>query len=202
MIGRLQGDVIEKHPPYLLLDVQGVGYELEAPMSTFYELPDCGENVVVYTHLLVREDAQTLYAFKDIQDRGLFRDLLKVNGVGAKIALAILSGMNVRSFTECIKRDDIDALMRLPGVGRRTAERLIVEMRDRMKKVVTTQDHGGGKQDTDASYNPIGDAVSALVSLGFKHNDASRMVSEVATDNRSSEDIIRMALKTRLAKTT
>jgi len=201
MIGRLQGDVIEKHPPYLLLDVQGVGYELEAPMSTFYELPDCGENVVVYTHLLVREDAQTLYAFKNIQDRGLFRDLLKVNGVGAKIALAILSGMDVRSFTECIKRDDADALMRLPGVGRRTAERLIVEMRDRMKRAAVTRDQGEYRLG-DALYNPVGDAVSALVSLGFKHGDASRMVSEVETDGRSSEDIIRMALKSRLAKST
>lgn len=199
MIGRLQGDVIEKHPPYLLLDVQGVGYELEAPMSTFYELPGCGERVVLYTHLLVREDAQTLYAFKHVQDRSLFRDLLRVNGVGAKIALAILSGMDVRAFTECIHHGDTGALMRLPGVGRRTAERLIIDMRDRLERATAAQGagknvHGGGRP-----QSPVEDAVSALVSLGYRPSDASRMVSEVDTESRSSEDIIRLALKTCLS---
>ncbi|MCY4641916.1 MAG: Holliday junction branch migration protein RuvA [Gammaproteobacteria bacterium] len=199
MIGRLQGDVVEKHPPYLLLDVQGVGYELEAPMSTFYELPGCGENVVLYTHLLVREDAQTLYAFRHVQDRSLFRNLLKVNGVGAKIALVILSGMDVRAFTECVQRGDVDALMRLPGVGRRTAERLIVDMRNRMEDGASLQAVGESRHGSTSVHNPVGDAVSALVSLGYKPGDASRMVSEVDTENRSSEDIIRLALKTRLA---
>ena len=198
MIGRLQGAVIEKHPPYLLLDVQGVGYELEAPMSTFYELPGCGESVVLYTHLLVREDAQTLYAFKHIQDRGLFRDLLKVNGVGAKIALAILSGMDVKAFAECVQRGQADALMRLPGIGRRTAERLIIDMRDRMAKTTAEQCVSGNEQAGSPSHSPVGDAVSALVSLGYKPNDANRMVSEVDTANQSSEEIIRLALKTRL----
>ena len=199
MIGRLQGDVVEKHPPYLLLDVQGVGYELEAPMSTFYELPGCGENVVLYTHLLVREDAQTLYAFRHVQDRSLFRNLLKVNGVGAKIALVILSGMDVRAFTECVQRGDVDALMRLPGVGRRTAERLIVDMRNRMEDGTSLQAVGESRHGSTSVHNPVGDAVSALVSLGYKPGDASRMVSEVDTENRSSEDIIRLALKSRLA---
>ena len=199
MIGRLRGDVIEKHPPYLLLDVQGVGYELEAPMSTFYELPDNGESVVLYTHLLVREDAQTLYAFKHIQDRALFRDLLKINGVGAKIALAILSGMDVRAFTNCINRSDADALMRLPGVGRRTAERLIVEMRDRLQRITDEQDSGKDTCETDGLGNPVQDAVSALVALGYGLNDARRMVCELDTQSQSSEDLIRLALKTRLS---
>lgn len=195
MIGRLQGDVIEKHPPHLLLDVQGVGYELEAPMSTFYELPDCGESVVLYTHLLVREDAQTLYAFKHVQDRSLFRYLLKVNGVGAKIALAILSGMDVQAFTNCIHCGDADALMRLPGVGRRTAERLIIEMRDRLERTPAVRGSGQGAP----SHSPVQDAISALVSLGYRSSDASRMVSEVDAESQSSEDIIRLALKTRLS---
>ena len=199
MIGRLQGDVIEKHPPYLLLDVQGVGYELEAPMSTFYELPDAGGSVVLYTHLLVREDAQTLYAFKHLRDRTLFRDLLKVNGVGAKIALAILSGMDVGAFTDCIHRGDSDALMRLPGVGRRTAERLIVEMRDRLQKITDEPDPGRDGQGTQRPGNPVQDAVSALVTLGYGLNDARRMVGELDTQDQNSEELIRLALKTRLS---
>lgn len=198
MIGRLRGDVIEKQPPYLLLDVQGVGYELEAPMSTFYELPDAGASVVLYTHLLVREDAQTLYAFKHLQDRTLFRDLLKVNGVGAKIALAILSGMDVRAFTDCIHRGDSDALMRLPGVGRRTAERLVIEMRDRLQKINAQPDPGGDRH-TEGTGNPVRDAVSALVALGYGLKDARRMVGELDAQGQDSEDLIRLALKTRLS---
>ena len=197
MIGRLQGDVIEKHPPYLLLDVQGVGYELEAPMSTFYELPGPGESVVLYTHLLVREDAQTLYAFKHLQDRALFRDLLKVSGVGAKIALAILSGMDVRAFAGCIERGDSDALTRLPGVGRKTAERLVVEMRDRLQQISAEPDPDGqGEEDPG---NPVKDAVSALVTLGYGLKDARSMVGELDTQGQNSEDLIRLALKTRLS---
>ncbi|MCY4421252.1 MAG: Holliday junction branch migration protein RuvA [Gammaproteobacteria bacterium] len=199
MIGRLCGDVIEKHPPYLLLDVQGVGYELEAPMSTFYELPDSGKSVVLYTHLLVREDAQTLYAFKHLQDRALFRDLLKVNGVGAKIALAILSGMDVRAFTQCIDRSDADALMRLPGIGRRTAERLIVEMRDRLAQITDVPDAGKDAPVADRPGSVVQDAVSALVALGYGLNDARRMVGELDTQSQSSEELIRLALKTRLS---
>lgn len=199
MIGRLQGDVIEKHPPYLLLDVQGVGYELEAPMSTFYELPDPGESVVLYTHLLVREDAQTLYAFKHLQDRALFRDLLKVSGVGAKIALAILSGMDVRAFAGCIDRGDSDALMRLPGVGRRTAERLVVEMRDRLQQITAEPGPDRDGQGEEGPGNPVKDAVSALVTLGYGLKDARRMVGELDTQGQNSEDLIRLALKTRLS---
>ncbi len=195
MIGRLQGKIIDKQPPHLLLDVKGVGYELEAPMSTFYELPDCDESVTLYTHLLVRDDAHTLYAFKHPQDRSLFRNLLKVNGVGAKMALAILSGMDVTAFTECIHRGDTDSLIRLPGVGRKTAERLIIDMRDRLDKTSVPAASTNGSNGHARKQNSVEDAVSALISLGYKPNDASRMVSNVDTQDQSSEDIIRLALK-------
>lgn len=199
MIGRLQGEIIEKQPPHLLVDVRGVGYELEAPMSTFYELPDCGESVMLYTHFLVRDDAHTLYAFKHIQDRSLFRNLLKVNGVGAKMALAILSGMDVRAFMECIHNGDTDALIRLPGVGRKTAERLIIDMRDRLDKVSAINAASNSKNVSHRRHSPIEDAVSALISLGYKPNDASCMVSKVDTQNQNSENIIRLALKSSLS---
>ena len=199
MIGRLQGEIIEKQAPYLLLDVKGVGYELEAPMSTFYELPACGETVMLHTHLLVREDAHTLYAFKQVRDRSLFRNLLKVNGVGAKMALAILSGMDANAFTQCIHQGDVDSLVRIPGVGKKTAERLILDMRDRLDKEVAAQVASNGKNanglNGHVQQDPIADAVSALVSLGYKPNEASRMVSNVDTKSQNSEDIIRLALK-------
>jgi Holliday junction DNA helicase RuvA len=195
MIGRLQGEIIEKQPPHLLLDVNGVGYELEAPMSTFYELPDSGASVMLYTHLLVRDDAHILYAFKHVQDRSLFRNLLKVNGVGAKMALAILSGMDVHAFTDCIHNGDADALIRLPGVGRKTAERLILDMRDRLDKNSASDHSNNGANCSVRQQSPIEDAVSALISLGYKPNDASRMVSKVDTQDQNSEEIIRSALK-------
>lgn len=202
MIGRLQGKLIEKQAPYLLLDVNGIGYELEAPMSTFYELPECGKSVKLHTHLLVREDAHTLYAFVHLRDRSLFRNLLKVNGVGAKMALAILSSMDAQAFTQCIHHGDVDSLVRIPGVGKKTAERLIIDMRDRLEKVADTQVASKGKNGNglvQLEQNPIADAVSALVSLGYKPNEASRMVSNVETKSRNSEDIIRLALKSSMS---
>ena len=199
MIGRLQGKIIEKQPPHLLLDVKGVGYELEAPMSTFYELPECGESVILYTHLSVREDAHTLYAFRYTQDRSLFRNLLKVNGVGARMALAILSGMDVHVFTNCIHNGDADSLMRLPGVGRKTAERLIIDMRDRLDKASATHALANGENANVYQNNPVEDAVSALISLGYKPNDASQMVSRVDTQDKNSENIIRLALRSSLS---
>jgi len=202
MIGRLQGEIIEKQAPYLLLDVNGVGYELEAPMSTFYELPECGQTVMLHTHLMVRDDAHTLYAFKQLRDRSLFRNLLKVNGVGAKMALAILSGMDSNAFAQCIHHGDVDSLVRIPGVGKKTAERLILDMRDRLDKEVTLQVISNGKNGNGVNgyvADPIADAVSALVSLGYKPNEASRMVSNADTQSQNSEDIIRQALKTSMS---
>lgn len=202
MIGRLQGEIIEKQAPYLLLDVKGVGYELEAPMSTFYELPECGQSVMLHTHLMIRDDAHTLYAFKQLRDRSLFRNLLKVNGVGAKMALAILSGMDSNAFAQCIHHGDVDSLVRIPGVGKKTAERLILDMRDRLDKEVTLQVASNGKNGNGVNgyeADPIADAVSALVSLGYKPNEASRMVGTVDTKSQNSEDIIRQALKTSMS---
>ena len=200
MIGHLRGQILEKQPPYLLLEVNGVGYELEAPMSTFYELPECGVEVALYTHLLVREDAQKLYAFKTLKDRSLFRNLLKVNGVGAKMALVILSGMDSNAFANCIRSADADSLIRLPGVGRKTAERLIIDMRDRLEKDGANDKSSNGANGTAyVRQNPVEEAVSALISLGYKPNEASRMVSKIDSQEQNSEDIIRLALKSQLS---
>jgi len=199
MIGRLHGEIIEKQAPHLLINVNGVGYELEAPMSTFYELPECGELVMLHTHLMIRDDAHTLYAFKQLRDRSLFRNLLKVNGVGAKMALAILSGMDSNAFAQCIHHGDVDSLVRIPGVGKKTAERLILDMRDRIDKDTVTQIESTLNGMNGYAQDPIADAVSALVSLGYKPNEASRMVGNVDTDSQDSEDIIRLALKSSMS---
>ncbi len=196
MIGRLRGTLALKQPPLLLVDVSGVGYEVEAPMSTFYQLPALGEAVVLHTHLVVRDDAHLLFGFASESERRLFRTLIKVNGVGAKLALAILSGISADEFARSVQDNDTAALVRLPGVGKKTAERLIVEMRDRLA------DWEGGvtfsgvspasvQQTTDETR----DAISALISLGYKPPEASRLVSKVETEGLSSEEIIRAALK-------
>ena len=195
MIGRLQGKLLAKQPPLLLVDVQGVGYEVEAPMSTFYVLPELGEQVVLVTHLAVREDAHTLYGFASDNERRMFRALIKVNGVGAKLALTILSGMSADEFTLCIQAGDAAALTRLPGVGKKTAERLIVEMRDTLKDW-----HTAGTPRVSASglvtpTDAVADAVSALLALGYKPPEASRMVRSVDTTGLPSEEIIRQALQ-------
>lgn len=199
MIGRLAGTLISKRPPWLLVDVGGVGYEVEAPMSTFYNLPAEGEAVTLLTHMVVREDAQLLYGFGREGERRLFRALLKVNGVGAKLALAVLSGMSLEEFARCIRDGDAAALTRLPGVGRKTAERLVVEMRDRLEadagampvEMSTAAPLPGGQGVGDAR----GDAVSALVALGYKPAEASRLVERVDDGDSDSEALIRAALK-------
>lgn len=199
MIGRLRGTLLDKKPPQLLLEVGGVGYEVEAPMSTFYQLPASGSEVILHTHLVVREDAHLLFGFASARERSLFRALLKVNGVGAKMALAILSGMNADTFARCIQENDTASLTRLPGIGKKTAERLIVEMRDRL---ADWQEAGvlPVAMPTASAHDEVKDAVSALVALGYKPPEASRMVSGVITDGRSSEEIIREALKGAMKK--
>ena len=197
MIGRLRGEIVSKHPPHLLLDVNGVGYEVEAPMSTFYNLPSQGETVILLTHLVVRDDAHVLFGFGSESERALFRGLLKVSGVGAKMALAILSGMTAEEFSACVQSDDVSALVRLPGIGKKTAERLIVEMRDRLEKLGLSTD-AVALPSTPAGTvesSPVADAVSALTALGYKPNEASRMVRNVACEGLTSEEIIRAALK-------
>tara|TARA_R110000868_G_scaffold144960_4_gene364549 strand:- start:71403 stop:71999 length:597 start_codon:yes stop_codon:yes gene_type:complete len=197
MIGRLTGTLVAKQPPQLLLDVQGVGYEVDAPMSTFYRLPAVGEQVCLYTHLVVREDAQLLYGFYDEQERRLFRTLIKVNGVGPKLAITILSGIEPNAFARCISDNDTASLVRLPGVGKKTAERLIVEMRDRLADWNETMTAIDVQSLTShAVSNAINDAVSALVSLGYKPNDANKAIAKIKGDDLSSEDLIKQALKT------
>lgn len=196
MIGRLRGDLVSKTPPFLLLDVNGVGYDVESPMSTFYSLPTAGEQVVLFTHLAIRDDAHVLYGFASESERALFRSLLKVSGVGAKMALAILSGMSADEFAACVQADDTAALVRLPGIGKKTAERLIVEMRDRLDKLdlgdVAARPTGTASA---VEQTPVADAVGALIALGYKANDASRMVRAIDCEGLSSEDIIRASLK-------
>ena len=197
MIGLLRGRILGKQPPQLLLDVQGVGYELEAPMTTFYDLPAVGEEVTLFTHLAVREDAHTLYAFAKLSDRDLFRSLLRVNGVGAKLALTILSGMDGPSFARCVQESDTATLVRLPGVGKKTAERLIIELRDRLDAVPAGDSTSLASGSTEAAGqgSPVEEAVTALVGLGYKPNEASRMVRVIDATELSSEEIIRQALQ-------
>ena len=201
MIGRLQGTLVYKQPPNLMINVQGVGYELEAPMSTFYELPESGEQVTLYTHLAIRDDAHVLYGFHQPSDRVLFRTLLKVNGVGAKMALAILSGMDAAGFKSCIQLGDAESLIRLPGVGRKTAERLIVELRDRLGDedgIQPNRPAAGAAH--DSVRNHVDEAISALTALGYKGPEALRMVKNVQEETSSCEDLIRLALKSSLSK--
>jgi len=180
-----------------MLEVNGVGYELEAPMSTFYDLPLQGEEVILYTHLAIRDDAHVLYGFHSEDERTLFRALLKVNGVGAKMALAILSGMNAEEFARCVQSEDTAALVRLPGIGKKTAERLIIEMRDRLDKLELAAGGGGMPRAIpgERPANPLSDAIGALEALGYKTAEASRMVRGVDAEGLSSEEIIRAALQ-------
>ncbi|MGR6035330.1 MAG: Holliday junction branch migration protein RuvA [Candidatus Nitrosoglobus sp.] len=197
MIGRLRGVLLEKKAPFLLLDVQGVGYELEAPMSTFYTLPEMGAEVILYTHLVVRDDAHLLYAFASEKERRLFRSLIRINGVGAKLGLSILSGIDAESFIHCVQEGDTVSLTQLPGVGKKTAERLIMEMRDRLFDTSFGSGVGALPKANVADLNQgvIADAVSALVALGYKSQEASRVVRQLNTEGLATEEIIRQALQ-------
>ena len=198
MIGRLKGVLLEKQAPHLLIDVNGVGYEVSAPMTTFYQLPEVGSEVTLATHLVVREDAQLLYGFISITDRLLFRTLIKVSGVGPKLALTLLSGMSADDLVVTVRSGDASTLTRIPGVGKKTAERLIVEMRDRLKdwdeNAVSSSVASGDVVDS-SPQDDVRDAVSALISLGYKPPEASRMVRSVETTGLASEEIIRQALQ-------
>lgn len=189
MIGFLRGKLVVKAPPLLVLDVQGVGYEVEAPMTTFYDLPALGVEIMLHTHLVVREDAHSLFGFATEADRAMFRTLIKVNGVGPKLALTILSGQSAEQLHQCIHDNDTLALMRLPGVGKKTAERLVIEMRDRLPNL------GESATLTPIVGNAKQEAVSALCSLGYKPLDAAKMVQGIHSEGKSCEDIIRMALQ-------
>jgi len=192
MIGRLRGVLVHKSPPELLIDVQGVGYEVEAPLSTFYDLGETGSEVLLLTHLVVRDDAHILYGFATESERRLFRALIKVSGVGAKMALAVLSGIGADEFAQCVERGDAVALTRLPGVGKKTAERLIVEMRDRLDGVVgaSPMQRGG-----DVERSPAEEAIQALTALGYRETDAGRMVRAVDGSGSDTEALVRAALQ-------
>jgi len=194
MIGFLRGILVLKKPPSLVVDVHGVGYEVDAPMSTFYGLPEVGVEVLLYTHLAVREDAHSLFGFISETERTLFRTLIKVNGVGAKLALGILSGLSAEEFHRAVEYQDTARLVRLPGVGKKTAERLIIELRDRMPGLGTVTLPGAGTLPMPEA-SPVDDATSALVALGFKPQDAGQLVKKVAVEGKTSEEIIRLALQ-------
>lgn len=201
MIGRLRGTLLDKQPPWLVVDVAGVGYELEASMTTLVALPGTGEAVSLFTHLTVRDDAHLLYGFAREQERALFRALIKVNGIGPKLALAILSGMDETAFVRCVMDDDVKSLTRLPGVGKKTAERLIIEMRDRFphwEQPAEMAMAGAGGAETPRRQDPLADAEAALVSLGYKPTEAAKMLSGL-DDGLSTEAMIKAALTRRLA---
>jgi Holliday junction DNA helicase RuvA len=199
MIGRIRGVLVYKQPPDILVEVGGVGYEVQVPMTTLFQLPELGSEVSLLTHFVVREDAQLLYGFIDERDRGLFRQLIKISGVGPKLGLTILSGMDSSSFARCVQRDDISSLMALPGVGKKTAERLLVEMRDKLKDWLVQTDaagQAGGGVTLAPVTDIVADAEGALIALGYKPQEASRVVAAVNDDSvASSEELIRRALK-------
>jgi len=193
MIGRLKGTLVHKQPPWLVVDVHGVGYELEAPMSTFYDLPDVGREVSLFTHYAQKEDSVSLYGFLRETERRLFRDVQKVSGIGAKIALAVLSGVSVDDFARLVQASDVTALTRIPGIGKKTAERMVVELRDR------AADFGSGAASSAGMLgDPQSEAVSALQQLGYKPADAVRMAREACAEGDDAATIIRKALKSAL----
>ncbi|ADT68123.1 MAG: Holliday junction DNA helicase RuvA [Pseudoalteromonas tetraodonis] len=205
MIGRLNGVLVEKQPPEILLEVSGVGYEVQMPMTCFYDLPKVGDNAIVYTHFVVREDAQLLFGFNNKTERALFRELLKANGVGPKLGLAILSGMSAQQFVSCVNNEDATALVKLPGVGKKTAERLVLEMKDRLKNwgndlFTPFSDSAVIEPASDATIanNAADDAVSALVALGYKLPQAQKAVKSVSKPDMSTEVLIKESLKSML----
>ncbi|WP_375279206.1 Holliday junction branch migration protein RuvA [Alteromonas australica] len=203
MIGRIRGTLAEKQPPEILVDVAGVGYEIHMPMTSFYQLPAVGDEVVVYTHFVVREDAQLLFGFADKMERGLFRELIKANGVGPKLGLAILSGMSASQFLASVQNEDVSALVSLPGIGKKTAERLVVELKDRLAKFGKAQSIAVPPPSSDLlsanTFIEVNDtreeAQSALIALGYKPAQASKLVDSVYSEGMESEALIREALK-------
>ena len=190
MIGFLRGKIARKAPPLIVLDVNGVGYEIEAPMTVFYDLPELGVEITLQTQLMVREDAHNLFGFANEADKMLFKTLIKINGVGAKLALTILSGQSAEEFQRCVQNNDTQALVKLPGVGKKTAERLIMELRDKLPK-------GDNAQPVEMLNmgSARAEAISALCSLGYKPLEASRMVSSIEPEGKNCETIIRLALQ-------
>jgi len=195
MIGRLRGTLVSKQPPWLLVEVGGIGYELEAPMSTIYDLPGLGKEVVLLTHYAQKEDSVALYGFLQEAERTLFRNLQKVSGIGAKIALAVLSGVSTSDFARLVHAGDVVALTKIPGIGKKTAERIVVELRDRVDGMAASLP---GAAATGAPLDAAGEATVALQQLGYKPAEVTRLVQKVAVDGDSAEAIIRKALRAAL----
>ncbi|WP_448550205.1 Holliday junction branch migration protein RuvA [Thalassotalea fusca] len=205
MIGRLRGTLIEKLPPEIVIECQGVGYEVSMPMTSIYALPNEQEEATIYTHFVVREDAQLLYGFATKTERKLFRLLIKVNGVGPKLGLAILSGMSAEQFVSCVAHDDLTTIVKIPGVGKKTAERLLIEMRDKLKDwnselltPFTDKMPVDGLVASAIVTDSRGDAINALISLGYTQGQADKAIKQIYSDGMSSEDLIRDALKAML----
>lgn len=201
MIGRLRGTLALKKAPFIMIDCQGVGYDLEVSMTTFYQLPAVDEQISIWTHLQIKDDQHALIGFANEQERKLFRTLIKINGVGVKMALTILSGMSEVEFCGCILSDDVTTLTRLPGVGKKTAERLIIELRDKVEML--TQDHeqpmvvnSNGAEKT----NSVGEAIEALQALGYKPAEAEKMIKKIATPEADTETLIKLALQAMVRK--
>lgn len=192
MIGSLRGRLASKQAPQILIECGGVGYEVETPMSTFLELPELGTDLFLHTHLLVREDAQILYGFATEDERLMFRTLLKVNRVGAKLALGILSAMSTNDFRRCVELEDTTAMSKIPGIGKKTAERLIIEMRDRIDAAAAV---GGKSVSLTVAASARNEAVDALVALGYKPKEVHTLIAKLDIEDKSAEDIIRLALK-------
>ncbi|WP_374247644.1 Holliday junction branch migration protein RuvA [Thermomonas sp.] len=193
MIGRLKGILIHKAPPWIVVDVHGVGYELEAPMSTFYDLPELGREVFLFTHYAHKEDGVSLYGFLREAERRLFRDVQKVSGIGAKIALAVLSGTSVEDFARLVQTGDVTALTRIPGIGKKTAERMVLELRDRAAEL-----GGGLPGSSQMPGDPLSEAITALQALGYKPADAEKMARKAAAAGDEAPAIIRKALQSAL----
>jgi Holliday junction DNA helicase RuvA len=207
MIGRIQGVLIDKTPPDVLVDVNGVAYEIQLPMTSFYQLPNIGEVATIYTHFVVREDAQLLFGFSDTSERALFRELIKANGVGPKLACTILSGMSAQDFVQCVIHEDVTNLVKLPGVGKKTAERLVVELKDKLEKLSRSDAQFDAGAEGVVTANQIqrptfkgdahvkNEALSALLALGYKPVQAEKVIKQVYTDGMTSEQAIRESLK-------
>ena len=196
MIGRLKGILLEKQPPFLLIDVNGVGYECQAPMNTIYNLPEVDSSVILHTHLSINENAHTLFAFYSLEERSLFREVIKVNGVGPKLALAILSATSAMEFARNVHHGEVSSLVKIPGVGKKTAERLIIEMKDRLKDwKFEDSDSTQSSSEQTPRNNQVDEAISALVSLGYKQQVAMNAIKKVGDDSLPSASLIRLALK-------
>lgn len=198
MIGFLRGKLVEKQAPYVVIDVNGVGYDVETPMSSFFNLPAIGTELAIRTHLVIRDDAHVLFGFLTEDERALFRSLIKVNGVGPKVALGILSGVSVADFCVCVSDNNVTALVRLPGIGKKTAERLIIEMRDRLPEQVAGV--SSSMNSAASQQSPQTEAIGALVALGYKQAEAEKRVKAILTEDASSEQLIRLALQSVVKK--